>query len=70
VSFDIERAKGRLKVMAIIDLVAVIIACGAAVGSFMYGVGWLTIVFVAALVVGFGAQIWFIAGLRRADKGV
>jgi hypothetical protein len=56
--------------MAAIDVVAVVVAAVSAVGAFAYGVDWLTAVFAGALLAGFGAQIWFIAGLRRASKGV
>jgi hypothetical protein len=70
VSLDLEKAKGRLKVMLAVDAVAVLLAVAAAVGSFGFGIEWMAAVFVAALAAGFAAQIWFIAGLRRADKGV
>ena len=50
--------------MAAIDAVAFVVAIAAATGAFAYGISWLTGVFVAAVTVGVGAQIWFIAGLR------
>jgi hypothetical protein len=69
VSLDIPRAKARLRVMAIVNVLAVLAAAVAAVGAFIYGVEWLSWLVVAALGVGFAAQIWFIAGLRRSGKG-
>jgi hypothetical protein len=39
------------------------------VGAFAYGIGWLQWLFAAALLAGFGAQIWFIAGVRRTSGG-
>jgi hypothetical protein len=68
-SLDLALAKRRLMVMAVIDAICAVVAVAAAIGAFAYGVTWLTGVFVGALVVGFAAQIWFIAGLRRTNKG-
>jgi len=70
VSLDAATATRRMAVMGAINVVAVVAALAAIVGYFKFGVSWALIVFVAALVAGFGAQIWFIAGLRRVDKGV
>lgn len=69
-SFDVIQARKRLMVMAAVDGAAVLAAIACAVAYFAYGVGWALWPFAAALVVGFLAQIWFIAGLRPADKGV
>ena len=69
-SLDPATAKRRMAVMGAINVVAVLAALAAIVGYFKFGASWALIVFVAALVAGFGAQIWFIAGLRRANKGV
>ncbi|WP_332771427.1 hypothetical protein [Phenylobacterium sp.] len=67
---DLEATKRRLKVMVAIDAVCGIVAAAAAYGAFGKGVDWLIAVFIAALVAGLGAQIWFIAGVRAAKKGV
>ncbi len=60
--------KKRLTTMAIVNVVSVVIALAAIVFHFMYALDWALFVFGGALLVGFGTQIWFIAGFRR--KGV
>jgi nitrate reductase NapE component len=69
VTLDVAAAKRRMMVMLAIDVVCLIIAVAAAVGAFAFGVAWLQLVFGAALLAGFGAQIWFIAGIRRTSGG-
>jgi hypothetical protein len=69
-SADVAVLKRRLMVMLALDAVCLVMAIAAAVGAFFYGIAWLQWVFAAALAGGFGAQIWFIAGFRRATKGV
>jgi hypothetical protein len=69
VTLDVKLAKRRLAVMGAINAVAVIAAMGALVGYFRFHLDWALVAFAALLLVGIGAQIWFIAGLRRADKG-
>ncbi len=68
-SSDTELAKRRLITMLMVDSLCMLIAIGAAVGWFMFGIDWLQWVFGAAILVGFGAQIWFVAALRRRDEG-
>jgi membrane protein DedA with SNARE-associated domain len=54
--------------MVVIELVCVAVAIGAFAG-FVMGLGKLSLViFAAALVAGFGAQIWFIAGWAKATS--
>ena len=55
--------------MGAIVAAATLVAFVTAIGSFAYGHHWMIAPFVASLAAGFGAQIWFIAGLR-AKKGV
>ncbi len=69
-SFDVARARKRLIVMGVLDGAALLVAIAAAVAFFAYGLDWALGVFAAALAAGFAAQIWFIVGLRRTDKGV
>lgn len=64
-----QQGQRRVKVMGAIVVVATVIAFPSAIGAFAYGHHWLVAPFVAALIAGFGAQIWFILGLR-AKKGV
>jgi hypothetical protein len=70
VSLDVAAAKRRLLVMGVVNALSVVVALAAIVGFFKFGLDWALFVFAAALVAGFAAQIWFIAGLRRANKGV
>ncbi len=54
--------------MVVIELVCVAVAIGAFAG-FVMGLGKVSLViFAAALVAGFGAQIWFIAGWAKATS--
>ena len=69
-TLDVDAAKKRLVTMLAIDGVCMLIAIAAAVGAFAFGQAWLQWVFGLAVIAGFGAQIWFIAALRRAGKGV
>jgi hypothetical protein len=63
-SFDAAILKKRRNVMLALNGVAVLIAAVSAVGYFAYAQPLALAGFVAALIAGFGAQIWFIAGLR------
>ena len=63
-SFDAETLKKRRNMMLAINGLAVLIAAASAVGYFVYAQPLALAGFVAALAAGFGAQIWFIAGLR------
>ena len=54
--------------MAVVNVVCVVIALTAIVLHYLYALDWALFVFGGALLVGFGTQIWFIAGFRR--KGV
>ena len=70
---DVAQVKRRRTIMMAVNVFAALAAL-AALGSiaayFMLGLGWALIPFVAALLVGFAAQIWFIAGLKGPGKGV
>jgi hypothetical protein len=68
-TLDIAAVKRRRTVMLAINGLAVLGALAGAVGYFGYGQSWALPVFVAAMLAGFGAQIWFIAGLRGPRKG-
>jgi hypothetical protein len=69
VSIDVAAAKRRLAVMGVVNAVALLAAAAALYGYFGLHFDWALPAFVALLVVGIGAQIWFIASLRRANKG-
>jgi hypothetical protein len=66
---DVAVIKKRRAVMMVVNVAAALTALAALVGYFKFALDWALIVFVAALVVGFVAQIWFIAGLRGPGKG-
>ena len=68
-SFDPQALKKRRNVMLAINGIAVLGAAASAVGYFAYAQGWAIAGFVIAMLAGFGAQIWFIAGLRSPGKG-
>jgi hypothetical protein len=68
-ALDVKAAKRRLLVMGLINTVAVLAAAGALYGYFALGIDWGLAVFAVLLGVGIAAQVWFIASLRRADKG-
>jgi hypothetical protein len=68
-TMDVATIKKRRAVMMVVNVLAALTALAALVGYFKLALDWALIVFVAALVGGFAAQIWFIAGLRGPGKG-
>jgi 1,4-dihydroxy-2-naphthoate octaprenyltransferase len=60
--------KKRLTTMFAIDLVCFVLAGAAVIGYVAAGIGWLAPVFIGAIVIGLGAQIWFILGWMKAAK--
>jgi len=68
-SLDVATIRKRRTIMMVVNALAALIAAAAAVGYFKFALDWALIALVAALVGGFAAQIWFIAGLRGPGKG-
>lgn len=68
-SMELEAFKRRRATMMVANVLAALTALGGAVGYFVYAQPWALALFVAAVAAGFGAQIWFIAGLRGPRKG-
>ena len=68
-TLDVATIKKRRTIMMIVNVVSALTALAAIVAYFKLALGWALVVFVAALLVGFGAQIWFIAGLKGPGKG-
>jgi hypothetical protein len=68
-SLDVATMKRRRAVMMAVCGGAVLAAFASFVFYFKFGQGWARIAAVLALLVGFGAQAWFIAGLRSPGKG-
>ena len=62
---ELQTQKKRLIIMAVVNIAAAVLAMAFVVAWAEYGVGWAFGAFIAALLVGFAAQIWFIAGFRR-----
>jgi len=60
--------KKRLTTMFTIDAVCFVLAGAAVVGYVAFDKGWLAPVFIGAIAVGLGAQIWFILGWMKAAK--
>jgi hypothetical protein len=70
VSVDLNRAKRRLAIMGVVNAGSLGgLAVPALYFYFERHVEWALAVFVGAVLLGFGAQIWFIASLVRARKG-
>ena len=66
---DLATLKRRRTVMMVVNVLAVVTALAGVVAYFKFAQDWALFVFIGALVVGFGAQVWFIAGLRRQNGG-
>jgi hypothetical protein len=66
---DLAALKKRRTVMMIVNVLAAVTALAGVVAYFKFAQDWALFVFVGALLVGFGAQVWFIAGLRRQNGG-
>jgi len=62
---DVARQRRRLIIMVAIDGVCFAIALAAMAGNMVFHIGWMMWVFLAALLAGFAAQGWLIAGLRK-----
>ena len=62
---DLAAVKRRRNVMMVAVVVAAVTAIGSIVLYFKFAQSWALVTFVLALLLGFGAQIWFIASLRR-----
>jgi hypothetical protein len=69
VSLDLAATKRRSAIMMGLCVIAGLASLAGLVGYFKFHQSWALGGFVAALLVGFGAQIWFIASLRRSNKG-
>lgn len=63
---DVALQRRRLMLMLAIDAVCVMIAIAAMVAYLSFHIGWAGPVFAAAVIAGFGAQIWLVMGLRAA----
>ena len=66
---DVAAQRRRLMIMIAIDAVCVVVALVAIIGALSYHVGWMLGLFVLAVLVGFGAQVWLVLGLREGKAG-
>jgi hypothetical protein len=66
---EVANLKRRGALVMGVCLAAFAAAIAGFVAYFQFGQGWARFAAVAALVIGFGAQTWFIASLRRTGKG-
>ncbi len=64
-TLDPAEMKRRRNVMIAVNSVAALGAIAFMALYLLKGLNWGLPLFVAALAVGFGTQVWFIAGLRR-----
>ena len=62
-ALDVEAIKRRRNVMMVVCAIATIVAVGS-MGLYLRGEHWALASFVAAVAAGFGAQMWFMAGIR------
>jgi hypothetical protein len=62
---DVAAQRRRLMIMVAVDAVCFLVALAAIIGDLSFHIGWLIWVFGAAMLAGFGAQGWLIAGLSR-----
>ena len=65
---DAAVQKKRLNAMIAIDVVCLVVGVAAILGNVAYDIAPLLWVFVAAAVIGMGAQIWFVRGLMKAGR--
>ena len=65
---DAAVQKKRLNAMIAIDVVCLIVGVAAIIGNVAYDIAPLLWVFVAAAVIGMGAQIWFVRGLMKTGR--
>jgi hypothetical protein len=66
---DVEGMKQSFVRMAAVSFGTMLLAAAFAVAHFVYGVGWAVWGFVGFLAAGFAAQLWFIRGLVRTNRG-
>jgi hypothetical protein len=62
---DVARHRRRLTWMVAINLACLLIAMAAIIGNVGFHIRWLLWLFLAAMLAGFAAQGWLIAGLSR-----
>lgn len=64
----LETQKKRLTLMFAINGLCLFLAAVSLYGNIRHDIGWLMIAFIGLLLIGFGAQIWFILGFTKAGR--
>ena len=67
-SADLEGMKKRRDLMLRVNGIAAVVAIVAIVAKFKFQVWWALYPFVAVLLVGFAAQIWFVYSITNPGK--
>jgi hypothetical protein len=68
-SLDPAQMKQRFIQMTVANVVLMLIAVGFGVAHFAYGVGWALYGFIGFIGLAFAAQMWFVRGIARDNKG-
>ena len=68
VLIDVPRERRRLITMVVVDGICFLIAFAAIVGDFGFHIGWMRWVFLGAVVAGFAAQGWLVAGMSGKKR--
>ncbi|MGA0600717.1 hypothetical protein ACO2Q3_08425 [Caulobacter sp. KR2-114] len=66
---DVAIQQRRLIITLAITGVCALAAIAGIVGGMAYHIGWMTWLFLAALLVGFGAHLWFMVGFLKCRGG-
>jgi hypothetical protein len=62
-TLDLETIKRRRTIMMVVNVAAAFLAVGAMM-LYLRGETWAVAGFIVAVLAGFGAQMWFMAGMR------
>jgi len=68
-SLDPAQMKQRFIQMTVANVALMLIAVGFAVAHFAYGVAWALYAFIGFIGLAFVAQMWFVRGIARDNKG-
>lgn len=65
---DLDAQMKRRNLMLKVNGLAAVVAVAAMVAKFRFEVWWALYVFVAVLLIGFAAQVWFVYSITSKDK--
>jgi hypothetical protein len=69
VASDVNVLRRRLVIMAVTVGVCALVALISVVGELHFHIAWMRWVFIPAVLAGFGAQAWLIAGFVKQGRG-